>query len=151
MSEPVNPWADFDKMKDNPAIDLTPADVVEVLHAWVEDWDLSLDELFVRVSSSRVTHIYVTCSDQFVWASADGEPIGPQTLPVFRQAYEDLKATGDCNEVYAPLLYCARMRNYRPQHCCYPKEAPKTWPLFDAAGPERTPGLGNPYPHPASA
>lgn len=134
------------KMKHNPPIPLDAAGVFEVMKAL--DEIEKYDELYWRAQPDGSIHMYINCSDLFIWACADGEPIGPETLPVLKQAYKDLEATGNCNEVYADMLYCARMREFRPQHACYPKEAPEVWALFDAAGPEREPGLGNPHKHP---
>lgn len=36
------------------------------------------------------------------------------------------------------------MRKERPQGACYPSNK-DLWPLFDACGPEKPTGFGNPY------
>lgn len=42
-------------------------------------------------------------------------------------------------------LFCARVRGERPQGACYSRYPQELWPLFDAVGPERETGLGNPF------
>lgn len=42
-------------------------------------------------------------------------------------------------------LFAARVRGMRPQGAAYTFYPPETWPLFDACGPEREIGFGNPY------
>lgn len=45
----------------------------------------------------------------------------------------------------ASSLFACRSRKMRPQGACYPDDHPELWPLFDACGPEREVGMGNPY------
>lgn len=86
---------------------------------------------------------FVNCSDVFSWGSADLEDLTPERLEAFEQALKDCTDTAGSN-VYGPELFCARMRGCRPQGAAYP-ENERLWPLFDACGPERDTGLGNPY------
>jgi len=114
--------------------------------------------------------IFVNCNDLFWWASADCERLTPESIGMWEQAYSDLDAllpaeprTAE-NQTDGPVreawlargtrrisimscvdwLFCARVRGMRPQGACYPKDAPEVWPLFDACGPERPTGHGNP-------
>ena len=80
---------------------------------------------------------YVNCNDAFYWACADCEPITAESLPDFRKALEDSEYDG-------PLLYVARRRQMRPQGAMYKYLERKDWPLFDACGPKREAGFGNP-------
>jgi hypothetical protein len=90
----------------------------------------------------------INCNDIFAWAVADCEPI---------ETSEDVLALGlafkDAGEEDGPILYCCRRRKMRPQGAVY-KEGDKehiarvNWPLFDACGPEREVGFGNPLPRP---
>lgn len=82
---------------------------------------------------------YILCNDIFAWGCADGEDVTPESLPVLEQALKDATFPD------GPLLYCARMRNMRPQGAAYTFIQKENWPLFDACGPEREVGLGNPY------
>lgn len=83
---------------------------------------------------------YVNCNDLFVWACADGEDITEEDLPEFYLAIEDcggnIKTGSD--------LYCCRKRGMRPQGACYSYYDKKYWFLFNACGPERETGFGNP-------
>lgn len=89
--------------------------------------------------------VHVSCNDVFAWGCADAEQITPANLPELRKALEDVSATakkwsgGD-----AVSLFAARIRQHRPQGACYPDDR-DLWPLFDACGPERELGIGNPY------
>lgn len=42
-------------------------------------------------------------------------------------------------------LFAARVRGMRPQGACYKGYPKDLWPLFDACGPERETGMGNPH------
>tara|TARA_Y100000310_G_scaffold59560_1_gene54912 strand:- start:723 stop:1094 length:372 start_codon:yes stop_codon:yes gene_type:complete len=80
----------------------------------------------------------VLCNDFFYWGCADAESITPETLPELRRALEDAPADG-------LLLYCARRRKERPQGAYYKYLGKENWALFDACGPEREVGMGNPH------
>lgn len=86
---------------------------------------------------------WVQCSDVFAWGVADAELLPPEALDDFEQALQDVVAVVGAN-AYGPELYCARRRGKRPQGAAYPSDE-RLWPLFDACGPEREIGLGNPY------
>ncbi|KAF5998695.1 hypothetical protein [Streptomyces sp. WAC00263] len=96
-------------------------------------------------------HLSANVSDVFAWGGADAEPITPDTLPALEQAYTDLK-TIDA-DLYLPELYAARQGGEPPQGAAYPDDKTKNWrqvsALFDACGPERALGLGNPKAAPA--
>lgn len=83
----------------------------------------------------------ILCNDVFFWGSADAEFIDEATLPDFERAVTE--CGGD--EETGALLYCARKRQERPQGALYKYIPPEYWALFDACGPEREIGLGNPY------
>ncbi len=83
----------------------------------------------------------INCNDVFGWACADAEVITEDTLPDFQQAIDD--CFGDLN--VASMLYVARRRQERPQGAMYSYIPKHLWSLFDACGPERAIGLGNPY------
>jgi hypothetical protein len=97
----------------------------------------------------------VNCNDLFYWACADCERVTPENVEQLAQAYRDCKeATG--YDLHGASLFCARVRGERPQHACYPKAdclytqeaAECLWDLYDACGPERESGFGNPHKHP---
>lgn len=89
----------------------------------------------------------VTCNDLFFWGSADAEELTPANVAELERAYADADAADSegFGHVHGGALFCCRMRRMRPQGRCYPKNK-KLWPLFDACGPEREIGFGNPYP-----
>lgn len=96
---------------------------------------------------------FVNCNDLFFWGSADTETITPGNIGELVRAYADAEAIDKC--AYASQLFCARVRKMRPQGACYPEpifadrrdepETLKLWALYDACGPERETGFGNPY------
>ena len=53
------------------------------------------------------------------------------------------QAFKDCED-HGGELFCARIRKMRPQGACYAYYDKKDWHLFDACGPERECGFGNP-------
>lgn len=103
-------------------------------------------ELLWHVERHRVV-FSADVSDVFAWGGADAEEITPSNLPVLEQAYADLKAV--CAEEHAADLFAARVRRMRPQGAAYPTALPAQR-LFDACGPQRPPGLGNPKAAPRS-
>ncbi len=84
---------------------------------------------------------FVNCNDVFFWGCADAEPISAETLDDLEKALKETELDG-CN------LYCARRREMRPQGALYKYLEKKNWPLFDACGPKRDVGFGNPTAHP---
>jgi hypothetical protein len=79
----------------------------------------------------------VNCNDLFYWACGDAESIQIDDVPLFKQSLED-------SEFMGPLLYCARKRKMRPQGAYYESFFPEDVPLFNATGPKREVGFGNP-------
>lgn len=100
-------------------------------------------ELLWHTDGARI-HVSANVSDVFAWGGADCEEITPENLAVFQQAIADLGAIHRFDEVYAPELFAARLRGMRPQGAAYPKERTATQALFDACGPARERGFGNP-------
>lgn len=93
--------------------------------------------------------LWANVSDVFAWGGSDAETITPDRLPVLRTALADLLAIGA--EYWLAELYTARIRGMRPQGAAYPEaDEPKVQALFNACGPERPLGLGNPKPIPAA-
>lgn len=92
--------------------------------------------------------MFAMCNDLFFWGSADLEKITPENVVELERAVEDCKKVDEVVGVCeATSLFCCRVRGMRPQGAAYPKDK-KFWPLFDACGPEREVGLGNPKGHP---
>jgi hypothetical protein len=84
---------------------------------------------------------YVDCSDVFFWGAGDAEQITAENFEEFKSAVVEAGADG-------PALFCARMRKERPQGAVYEHLDEENWALFDACGPRREVGFGNPRPHP---
>lgn len=116
-------------------------------------WKLQLfhGDIFILTEDEHV-RFSINCSDQFFWGCADMEEIEAEDLPLLWQTYEDLKALNteeqEFFQVYVGSLFVARKRKQRPQGACYKGYPKKTWPLFHACGPHRSPELGNPYATP---
>lgn len=82
---------------------------------------------------------WVLCNDVFYWATADMEPLTPETIGELERAYADVRtATGDAS--YGATLYCARRRKMRPQRPVYERLDERLRPLFDACGSPRARG-----------
>lgn len=100
-------------------------------------------ELLWHTDGRRI-QVWANVSDVFAWGGSDAEEITPENLPILMQAVADLTSIHRFDAIYAPELFAARLRGMRPQGAAYPKERAATQALFDACGPERDPGLGNP-------
>ncbi len=88
----------------------------------------------------------VSCSDFFWWGTADCEIVTPDEIEALEQAFADVKAASTNTQLdayWGAVLYVARKRRMRPQGAAYPT-VPALAALFDACGPERAVGLGNP-------
>lgn len=98
--------------------------------------------------------IFVNCNDVFMWGCADCEPLTPANIGEMERAVADCIAAtrgksywGERGtSVFAPMLFCARVRGMRPQGAAYPEGGDHAGvrALFDACGPERDVGVGNP-------
>lgn len=112
---------------------------------------LSNDDVWWRTDAPEYDPItlMVSCNDFFIWGSSDGEEITPENIEVLEQAVKDVEALTGGKRTYADLLFCARVSKLRPQGAYYKYLPKELWPLFDACGPVREAGLGNPEDRPA--
>src|SRR4051812_1287044 len=133
-----------------PQLEAGPDFVTRVLELFSLSHADAYGDLFWRVDDGEV-RLFANVSDVFAWAGSDCEPIPPDTLPALEQAYTDLKAIEA--EEFTAELYTARQRGQRPQGAAYPSGTHEAWrkvsALYDACGPERELGLGNPKAAPA--
>ena len=83
----------------------------------------------------------INLNDFFGWACADGEEVTEADLPEIQKAINDCE--GDI--IDGASLWACRKRQLRPQGACYTYIRKRSWHLFNAAGPEREVGFGNPY------
>lgn len=119
---------------------------------WKDDYPRGTD------SGPSELQFFVHCNDIFCWGCSDCEEISNHAdLDQLEAAMNDASKPGknffgEPNIDYdsdGMLLYVARRRQSRPQGAVYKHIDERLWPLFDACGPEREPGLGNPVAHPA--
>lgn len=111
-------------------------DDVRAIMRFLQHHDLREDVLYYVDDKDNIGFM-VLANDLFSWGTADGEELTVADLPLFKKCVEDTQS-------YACDLYAARKRKMRPQGAAYPGDK-SLWPLFDACGPERETGLGNPY------
>jgi hypothetical protein len=100
----------------------------------------TIQEIFDEQIAYKNDGYYIMCNDVFFWGAADLEEITEEFLPVFDRAVED--CGGEIE--FGALLYCARQRRMRPQGALYSFIPKDKWELFNACGPEREVGFGNP-------
>lgn len=110
--------------------------VMRILSATAFD---NCNDIFWRVDGeySPLT-IFVNCNDLFWWATAELEAVTVDNIDIFERAYRDSLHHGG-------MLFCCRVRGMRPQGAYYKYLDNVDHPLFDACGPERKPGYGNPH------
>lgn len=128
-----------DWMEENQAFVLRCLLAVQKIDPEFKQWILR----FAFLTNGHVS-IGVFCSDFFWWGTADDEKVTPENIGQLEKAIED------AGGAEGPLLFCARIRQLRPQGCCYGHLNPENWHLFDAAGPERGIDFSNPYAKPAA-
>lgn len=90
--------------------------------------------------------LFVNCNDFFWWASGDCERVLAENIAVLEEAFQDIDNASDEHiaATWAPLLFVARLRKMRPQGAYYKHIPEVLHVLFDACGPAREAGLGNP-------
>ncbi len=88
---------------------------------------------------------WVNCNDIFYWGASDAEEITPENISLLEQCCIEC---GDGFAVEASILFCAKMRNMRPQNDIYNHFDKKFWPLFNACGLKREINIGNPAKYP---
>lgn len=128
-------------------------DVLEMLDSDSEYGDL--DESVFKLVRDREIIFMVNANDLFYWATADGEEITPENLPVLKQAVRDVRAAFGVTDEPAPslrsepwdrwyhagsrgaTLFCCRVRGMRPQRPCYEHIPTELHALYDACGPVR--------------
>jgi hypothetical protein len=127
---------------------IDPAFVMRVLAVFAISPNDSVEYLSWRTDGQYAPITFMAnCSDDFYWGTGDCETITPDNIGELEQAVADVVAiTGDAfgTAYFGVMLFCARLRGMRPQGASYPDDE-RLWPLFDACGPGREPGLGNPY------
>lgn len=105
----------------------------------------SSDQLWWRTDAEYApVTLLVNCNDTFWWGCSDCEQVTPANVELLERAVADVRAVGG-GGTESTELFCARVRGMRPQGACYRHYDKATWPLFDACGPEREVGFGNPY------
>lgn len=106
---------------------------------------MTFEEFLERGSGGGIfeddDEFFVNCNDLFFWGVADAQKITNEDMPVLEK---NLEACNDDIEM-ASILFCAQKRKMRPQGTAYSIIPLKYWPLFDACGPERKAGPGNPH------
>jgi len=118
--------------------------IKRVLAAFSDWWK---EDVGWRVDEDGV-HFFALVSDVFWWGSADGEDILPEDLQLLERCKADLVALEGSEPTCLPELYAARKRGMRPQGAWYAGLDSSVYHLFDACGPARDVGLGNPRRHP---
>jgi hypothetical protein len=119
-----------------------------------------IDVQFMR--RNGVTSAAIGCNDTFFWGCADAEEVTPETIDALESALAEMREASkpwlreqdipnkaymeSGSSTFGDVLYCARARKMRPQGAMYKHMRPYMRPLFNACGPERETGLGNPEP-----
>jgi len=114
------------------------------MDAWIEEflYFIAEHDLHQDIFWNTDFEFFINCNDFFAWAVCDATAITKDTFPLLQ------KAIKDADWVCGALLYCARIAKMRPQGAYYKHLDEKYWPLFDACGPKRKTGIGNPEKQP---
>ena len=99
--------------------------------------DLLLEEkIYLHLRDDEVK-MSILCNDVFSWGCADSEWIAVDELP---DLVECLALNYECGDI----LWVCRKSKIRPQGAYYSYIPKELWSEFDACGPEREKGPGNP-------
>lgn len=92
-----------------------------------------------------VLSMHVQCSDVFFWGSSDSEEITGENVDLLEETFAECEVVfGRYQADEAGVLFVARVRGERPQGAYYANLGDAWTVLFDACGPEREVGFGNP-------
>jgi len=122
-------------------------------------YGLEMDDFLLNFSRQEIC---IMCNDVFFWGCADAEPVeNEKDRELLRKSLQDVKEIDElCS--WGALLFVARKRQERPQGAFYKyldvhdikkgepmqfneEATAKMHELFNAAGPKRETGFGNPY------
>lgn len=126
---------------------VTNAAFVYEVMAYLSENDMQ--EVLSWNANNGEIEFYANVNDVFFWACADAEDVTPENFAELKKAIADIRlaAPGTFMEHdYGVELFAARNRGMRPQGAAYPPKDSGLVPLFDAAGPFRETGTGNPCP-----
>lgn len=130
----------YDDLKDElskQACDTDKAEFIErVLRVTAEDYCGYIDWMIGE--ESEEIEFFAMCNDLFCWGLGDAVDITEENIDILEQAFKD---AGN----YGKDLFCCRVEKMRPQGAVYSSYPKEIWHLFDACGPEREIGFGNPY------
>lgn len=131
----------FDDVRDRTGVTRPEGFLQRVMEQFAFEY---CDDLFWRVDDG-VVNVFTNCSDTFAWGCADAEQITAENVDLLESTRLEAEALLGRYRAYAwPLLWCARVRGMRPQGAAYKHIDAALHPLFDAAGPPREAGFGNP-------
>lgn len=80
--------------------------------------------------------LLVNCNDLFVWASAECEPLTAENIGTLEATYVELLAIDREMGRFTDILFCCRVRGFRPQQPYYQHIDERLHTLFDACGPQ---------------
>lgn len=105
------------------------------------------EDLWWRPDDDGNLRLLIRCNDLFHWGCSDCEEITDANVHTLAETIAECEAITGNNRAYAaPLLWCCRQRQMRPQGAYYKSLDEALWPLFDAVGPPRAVGMLNPRP-----
>ena len=119
------------------------SDILTVL-SFISDNDMEGDVSWRCDGDRAPITFWINCNDTFAWGCSDGEHFSVGDLPDIKRAMEDCENAIKHYSHYGVILWIARARKMRPQGAAYPQKK-ELHALFDAVGPVREVGLGNPY------
>lgn len=109
------------------------------------------------------SEVWINANDLFSWGCSDAVEVTPENLPLLEATGAELEALGDVpapcyHSVTGALSYmdlpascwlddvfCARVRQERPQGAQYKRYPEAIKALLNACGPAKAIDLGNPY------
>lgn len=148
MSSQVDQYEEYkahDISRMQAAIDLGPGKVCEKLVSMKRHGLVNFDEgVMMRFEGGRL-RFFANIPDLFWWGGGDCEEITDDNVDLYIKSCIDLcSVRWYASREHGGALFASRVRGMRPQGAAYPTHK-ELWPLFDACGPEREKGMGNPY------
>ncbi len=140
-----------------------PKDFAFVLRALklIADARMCQDVTWRMAGSCAPVSFFITYMDELFFKSTHGaQELTPSNIDLFEQTIRDLTMVSVSNYLSGSSerdttmhcvanLFCARVRQLRPQGAMYRFLPSATWALFDACGPVREVNRLNPCHHPS--
>lgn len=119
--------------------------IAELTVLYVARSKIESDPEFKRLAFEETSAVYAAHVAECPLTTPDGKHENDRGCSRWTPGATEHKMYAYQYQTNIAELFAARVREMRPQGACYKGYPKDLWPLFDACGPERETGMGNPH------